>query len=210
METAQWQWRTEHGRFLWLWQLSETCLNVCIVYTNVTQNKKTFWQYKWFENPNNNGYKEIQLTSSTAFISGNVISIALFSCSCCVSVASCFILITSLPSWKQYIINCSETGILHLWGDHFECTWNVGNYSYTVWKLNTVNSHYIKLTPTKALKYQFYLEVASEFEPLCFTQKYPKCRGFEINCLPFGVNITRLVLEMLQVSVTLQQTKLHI
>jgi len=26
MESAQWQWRTEHGRFLWLWQLSETCL----------------------------------------------------------------------------------------------------------------------------------------------------------------------------------------
>ena len=40
METAQWQWRAEHGRFLWLWHLPETCLNVCIVYSDVYNTKE--------------------------------------------------------------------------------------------------------------------------------------------------------------------------
>ena len=40
MGTAEWQWRAEHGRFLWLWHLSETCLNVCTLYTNVYNTKE--------------------------------------------------------------------------------------------------------------------------------------------------------------------------
>ena len=40
MGTAEWQWRAEHGRFLCLWHLSETCLNVCILYTNVYNTKE--------------------------------------------------------------------------------------------------------------------------------------------------------------------------
>jgi len=42
--------------------------------------------------------------------------------------------------------------------------------------------------------------------PLCFTFKFQKCRGFEINCLTFGVKVTRLVLVMLQVFVKLKLT----
>ena len=141
METVQWEGqtehvvlkqlsgiRTEHGRFLWLWHLSEICLNVCIVYTNVYNTKqKCSDNTTCFKIWITTDTKKLQLTSSSAFISGNVIATALFCCSCCVSVASRFILSISLPSWKQYIIYCSETGILHLWGDNFECTWNVGN-----------------------------------------------------------------------------------
>jgi len=40
METAEWQWRAEHGRILWLWHLSETCLNVCTVHTSVYNTKQ--------------------------------------------------------------------------------------------------------------------------------------------------------------------------
>ena len=60
METVQWEEQTKHvvwkqlsgnegqnmeGVCLWLWHLSETCLNVCIVYSHVYNTKQKCSDY---------------------------------------------------------------------------------------------------------------------------------------------------------------------